>query len=95
MQPSSFAEKHLCSLKSFDTNAQSQLLHLRCTQSLYKKVLLWEIFMEQELRFGLDLGRFGNFWGRFFQGLFYEVKIIWALFTCSKNALPKIHQIQP
>ena len=31
MQPSSFAEKHLCSLKSFDTNAQSQLLHLRCT----------------------------------------------------------------
>ena len=29
------------------------------------------------------------------QGLFYEVKIIWALFTCSKNALPKIHQIQP
>ena len=22
--------------------------------------------MEQELRFGLDLGRFGNFWGRFF-----------------------------
>ena len=22
--------------------------------------------MEQELRFGLDLGWFGNFWGRFF-----------------------------
>ena len=22
--------------------------------------------MEQELRFGLDLGRFGNFWGCFF-----------------------------
>ena len=26
----------------------------------------WEIFMEQELRFVLDLGQFGNFWGRFF-----------------------------
>ena len=35
-------------------------------QSHYKEVTRWEIFMEQELRFGLDLGRFGNFWGRFF-----------------------------
>ena len=26
----------------------------------------WEIFMEQELRFGLNFGRFGNFWGGFF-----------------------------
>ena len=30
-------------------------------QSIYREVPLWEIFMEQELRFGLDLGRFGNF----------------------------------
>ena len=35
-------------------------------QSHYREVARWEIFMEQELRFGLDLGRFGNFWGRFF-----------------------------
>ena len=37
-----------------------------CNQSHYREVPRWEIFMEQELRFGLDLGRFGNFWGRFF-----------------------------
>ena len=37
-----------------------------CVQSHYREVARWEIFMEQELRFGLDLGRFGNFWGRFF-----------------------------
>ena len=30
-------------------------------QSHYREVAPWEIFMEQELRFGLDLGRFGNF----------------------------------
>ena len=48
-------------------------------QSHYREVPWWEIFMEQELRFGLDLDQlallkkktFGlimsNFWGRFFQ----------------------------
>ena len=30
-------------------------------QSHYKEILLWEIFMEQELKFGLDLGRMANF----------------------------------
>ena len=30
-------------------------------ESHYSEVAWWEIFMEQELRFGLDLGRFGNF----------------------------------
>ena len=34
-------------------------------QSHLREVPRWEIFMEQELRFGLDLGRFGNFRGRF------------------------------
>ena len=29
-------------------------------QSHYREVLQWEIFMEQELRLGLDLGRFFN-----------------------------------
>ena len=29
------------------------------------------------------------------QGYYIKVKTIWALFTCSKNCLPKIHQIQP
>ena len=32
-----------------------------CRQSHQREVPRWEIFMEQELRFGLDLGRFGNF----------------------------------
>ena len=31
-----------------------------------REVTRWEIFMEQQLRFGLDLGQFGNFWGQFF-----------------------------
>ena len=30
-------------------------------QSLYREVPRWEIFMEQELRFGLDLGQMANF----------------------------------
>ena len=36
------------------------------TKVIIEKCIWWEIFMEQELRFGLDLGRFGNYWGRFF-----------------------------
>ena len=46
------------------------------TQSHYREVPRWEIFMEQELRFGLDLGRFGIFWGWFFH-----------VFMCKKNFL--------
>ena len=49
----------------------------RENQSHYREVLRWEIYMEQELRFGLDLGRLavlkkgsgpimGNFWAFFF-----------------------------
>ena len=30
-------------------------------QSHYREVPQWEIFMEQELRFGLDLGQMANF----------------------------------
>ena len=29
----------------------------QCNQSHYREVLRWDIFMEQELRFGLDLGQ--------------------------------------
>ena len=32
-----------------------------CEQSHFREVPRWEIFMEQELRFGLDLGRMANF----------------------------------
>ena len=32
-----------------------------CEQSHYREVQRWEIFMEQELRFGLDLGGMANF----------------------------------
>ena len=31
------------------------------TQSHYREVQHWEIFMEQELRFGLDLGQIVHF----------------------------------
>ena len=31
------------------------------TQSHYREIPVWEIFMEQELRFGLDLGQMANF----------------------------------
>ena len=34
-----------------------------CMQSHYRQVPQWEIFMEQELRFGLDLGQMANFPG--------------------------------
>ena len=45
-------------------------------QSHYREVSRWEIFMEQELRFGLDLGRFGNFWSRFFHVFIDKTKIL-------------------
>ena len=38
----------------------SKLLLGTSKQSHYREVPRWEIFMEQELRFRLDLGRFGN-----------------------------------
>ena len=46
----------------------------------YREVLQWEIFMEQELRFGLDLGRLallkkrdlGRLWATF-KGVFFHV----------------------
>ena len=44
-------------------------------QSHYREVAQWEIFMKQELRFGLDLGRFGNFWGQFFHVFMNKKKI--------------------
>jgi hypothetical protein len=37
------------------------LLAKHSAQSHYREAARWEIFMEKELRFGLDLGRFGNF----------------------------------
>ena len=44
----------------------------------------FEIFMEQELRFGLDLGRFGNFWGQFFLG-FHGQKIFFKNILDGEN----------
>ena len=51
-------------------------------QSHYREVSQWEIFMEQELRFGLDLGllalmkkkRFGPIMSNFLGQFFYEQK---------------------
>ena len=53
------------------------ILNDRYWQSYYREVPRWEIFIEQELRFGLDLGQLAvlkkgsglimsNFWGQFF-----------------------------
>ena len=36
------------------------VLNLHIHQSHYKEVPQWEIFMEQELRFGLDLSKMAN-----------------------------------
>ena len=44
-------------------------------QSHYREVAQWEIFVEQELRFGLDLVRFGNFWGSFFHVFMGKKKV--------------------
>ena len=53
-------------------------------QSHYREVPRWEIFIEQELRFGLDLGRFGNFWGRLFS-CFHEQKTFLKNILDGKN----------
>ena len=37
------------------------LLQHSCKQIHYREVPWWEIFMEQELRFELDLGQMANF----------------------------------
>ena len=52
--------------------------------------------MEQELRFGLDFGRFGNFWGRFFH-VFMSKKKIFAHENMRKPAskVAEPAQIQP
>ena len=36
-------------------------LSLELQQSHYREVLQWETFIEQELRFGFDLGRMADF----------------------------------
>ena len=50
---------------------------------------LWSLESHQQLCFN------GSICLCLFQGYYIKVKTIWALFTCSKNCLPKIHQIQP
>ena len=55
-QPSAFFNKlvlHLSLFALYDGGLSSA--------SHYREVARWEIFMEQELRFGLDMGRFGKF----------------------------------
>ena len=50
---------------------ENQILYC---QSHYREVAWWEIFMQQELRFGLDLGQLAllkkNIWGDYEQQLF-------------------------
>ena len=41
---------------------ETEICNLRtCHQSHYREVPQWEIFMEQELRFWLDLGQMADF----------------------------------
>ena len=62
-----FLQKHLSiKLQIYATSFQSH----------YREFARWEIFMEQELRFGLDLGRINNFWGRFFHVFMGKKKIV-------------------
>ena len=55
-----------CLITKFRVVCPNLLIFDPYIQSHYREVPRWEIFMEQELRFGLDLGRFDNFWGPFF-----------------------------
>ena len=41
--------------KTFFYSYIQPCFHLRHRQSRYRQVLRWDIFIEQELRFGLDL----------------------------------------
>ena len=45
----------------FGTFTWKTLTFFHLKQSHYREVLRWEIFTEQELRFGLDLGQMANF----------------------------------
>ena len=77
-------------------------------QSHYRKVPQWEIFMEQELRFGMHLGRlsyitekktFGrimsNFWGGFFQLFLGKKKDIENIYIEKKmRSLILTHSVQ-
>ena len=69
----------------------------------YRKVLRWEIFMEQELRFGLDLDQLAilkkkvsgpimsNFWGCYFH-VFRDKKMLNFFLTILVSALKKLHK---
>ena len=55
----------LCNCTIFESVISSLVISLKVTgkmsRSSIREVPRWEIFMEQELRFGLNLGRMANF----------------------------------
>ena len=53
--------KHICCQEYSGAYNAMQWWNYNQSQSHYREVPRWEIFMEQELRFGLDLGRMANF----------------------------------
>ena len=59
----------------------------RHSQSHYREVPRWEIFVEQELRFGLDLGRMANFPALIASKSFHLMwnDIFWRTFWCIKK----------
>ena len=82
--------------KAFWTPTYSYFLYFNSNQSIcwdqshYREVPRWKIFMEQELRFGLHLGRLGlavlkkgsgpimsNFWGCFFNVFRGKKNVAW------------------
>ena len=55
-------------------------------QSHYKEVLRWEIFIEQELKFGLDLGRFAILKPRVWDDYEQLLKVVFSHFQGQTNA---------
>ena len=60
-----------------------------CTlyQSHYREVIRWEIFMEQKLRFGLNLGRLAVLKKRVLANYEQLLRVVFSCFQGQKNAI--------
>ena len=56
-----------------------------CKQSQYRKVPPWEIFMEQELCFGLDLGRLAVLKKRVWEDYEQLLRVVFSCFQGQKK----------
>ena len=60
---------------------------LRLWQSHYREVPLWEMFVEQELRFGLDLGRLAVLKKRVWANYEQLLRVFFSYFQGQKKVL--------